>query len=191
MMVAKELLWRGIGKAVLVACAAWLAACGSGDGPDLIFHGGRVLTLGAGDAVAEAVAVRDGRISAVGKASEILGLRTSRTEVRDLKGRTLAPGFIAAREHPTLSSVFGGVVDVSGFTRRSNAEVWDALRQGVAATPKGEWVFAKGIAPILVPDLQMPARASLDGWVLIARSLSCRRPCTRSGPTRKPLPRLA
>jgi hypothetical protein len=65
------------------------------------------------------------------------------------------------REAPTLG-VFGGVVDVSGFTHQSNAEVWDSLREEIARTPKGEWIFAMGIDPILVPDLEMPTRKSLD-----------------------------
>jgi predicted amidohydrolase YtcJ len=153
---------RRIGWLSSVVAALWLGACGPGDGPDLIFHGGPILTVDAEDRVAEAVAIREGVITAVGGAQDVLALASARTEVHDLQGRTLMPGFIAAHEHPTLSAVFGGVVDVSGFTHQSNAEVWDSLREEIARTPKGEWIFAMGIDPILVPDLELPTRKSLD-----------------------------
>lgn len=139
------------------------AACDSGPtGPDLIVHGGPILTVDAADRVVEAIACRDGILTAVGDAAPILATRTAATEVLDLAGRALVPGFVAAHEHPTLTAVFGGVVDVSGFTHASDEEVWRALREAVAATPKGRWVHAMGLDPVLVPDLVLPTRRSLD-----------------------------
>lgn len=150
------------GLIICLGAAVCLAGCSDDGGPDLIFHGGPILTVDAGDRIAEAVAVRDGVITAVGSASEVLAARTTRTEVRDLDGRALLPGFVAAHEHPTLAALLSGVVDLSGFSHQTNTEVWDALREAVAATPPGEWIFATGIDPILVPDLQMPTRRTLD-----------------------------
>lgn len=139
-----------------------LAACGRDGGPDHVLHGGTIRTLNERDDVAEAIALRDGTIVAIGTSSEILPLATGRTEVRDLDGRTVLPGFVGAHEHPTLSAVFGGVVDVSGFERATSEEVWEALRAGVAGAAPGDWVYAMGIDPILVPDLEMPSRERLD-----------------------------
>lgn len=144
-----------------VAALLLLAGCGSG-GPDVVFRGGPIRTVNARGDVAEAIAIRDGAIVAVGSEREVLALATRRTEVRDLGGRALLPGFVGVHEHPTLAAVFGGVADVGGFTHRSSAEVWAALRAAVAAAPAGDWVYAMGIDPILVPDLEMPTRASLD-----------------------------
>jgi hypothetical protein len=148
--------------AVVLALAGLLGACSSDSGPDLIFHGGVVLTVDARDEVAEALAVRDGVIVAVGRDADVLPLRTGRTEVVDLRGGTLMPGFIGAHEHPTLSAVFNGAVDLSGFTHRTNREVWQALREAVRTTPKGEWIYAGGLDAILTPDLQIPGRKELD-----------------------------
>lgn len=142
--------------------ALLLAACGPADGPDRIFHGGPILTVDADDRVVEAVAIKDGVITAVGAARDVLQLATSHTEVRDLAGNALLPGFVAAHEHPTLSAVFGGVVDVSGFTHETNEQVWAALREAVANTGKGEWIYAMGIDPILIPGLEIPSRKTLD-----------------------------
>jgi predicted amidohydrolase YtcJ len=142
--------------------SATLGACSSDPAPELIFRGGPVLTVNNADAVAEALAVRDGVIVAVGTEAQVMALRGSKTEVVELGGKTLMPGFVGAHEHPTLSAVFNGAVDLSGFTHKTNAQVWQALRTAVAATPKGQWLYAGGLDPILTPDLRMPSRQELD-----------------------------
>ncbi len=145
----------------LITASALLNGC-SAEGPDLILHNGSILTVNAEDEVVEALAVRDGVIQAVGSEAAIMALQTARTEVIDLNGSSVLPGFIAAHEHPTLSAVFNGAVDLSGFTHPRNAEVWEALKQAVAKADKGEWVYGGGIDPILTPDLQVPMRQMLD-----------------------------
>ena len=146
---------------LFVLCAL-LTGCSADDGPDLILHGGNVLTVNPQDQVVEALAVRNGVIQAVGSDTTILALQTARTEVIDLQGSSVLPGFIAAHEHPTLSAVFNGAADLSGFTHTRNADVWAALKQAVANAEKGDWVYAGGIDPILTPDLDVPMRQTLD-----------------------------
>ena len=65
---------------------------------DLIITGGPIFT-GTGEDP-EAIAIRSGKISAVGTSREVRAERNSRTEFFDLKGRTLSPGFIDAHVHP-------------------------------------------------------------------------------------------
>ena len=67
---------------------------------DLLFVGGPVLTMGPARARATALAVRDGRILAVGH--DLGHLRDSRTDVVDLRGRLLLPGFQDAHIHAVL-----------------------------------------------------------------------------------------
>ncbi|MGI9134431.1 MAG: amidohydrolase family protein, partial [Rhodoferax sp.] len=150
------------GFLLCLAAAAALSGCSGGGGPDLIFHGGPILTVNAQDAVVQALAVRDGVIVAVGTDAEVMAQKTARTEVVDLQGRTLLPGFVGAHEHPTLTAIFNSATDLSGFTHPTNAQVWDALRAAVKTAAKGDWVYAGGIDPILTPDLQMPTRQTLD-----------------------------
>ena len=138
-----------------------LAAC-SGAAPDIIFRGGPILTVNAQDAVAQALAMRDGVITAVGTEAEVMATKSASTQVVDLQGKTLMPGFVGAHEHPTLSAVFNGAIDLSGFRYKTNAEVWAALRQGVAGVPKGQWIYAGGLDAILTPDLKIPSRTELD-----------------------------
>src|SRR5687768_11053321 len=62
--------------------------------PELVLINGQVLTVDAQFAVAEAVAVRDGRILAVGSSAEIRRLIGPQTRTIDLAGRSVVPGFI-------------------------------------------------------------------------------------------------
>ncbi len=66
---------------------------------DSVYYNGTILTMDDARPRAEAVAVKDGRILAVGNRNEILGLKGGRTETIDLEGRTLLPGFVDAHGH--------------------------------------------------------------------------------------------
>jgi len=156
------MLRKILGLHGLALLSALLGACSADNGADLIIHGGPVLTVNATNQVVEALAVRDGLVLATGSLAEIMPLKSAATTVIDLHGKTLLPGFIAAHEHPALSAVFKGAIDLSGFTYKSNREVWATLRKVVSATPKGEWIYAGGLDPILTSDLQVPMRQALD-----------------------------
>lgn len=67
---------------------------------DVIFHGGTILTMdGDSPSYAEAVAVKNGMIQFVGPTSSALKFRGGTTQVRDLGGKILLPGFIDAHSH--------------------------------------------------------------------------------------------
>jgi len=145
----------------LLLATAFLGACRS-ESPDVIFHGGVVLTVNSHDEVVQALAMRDGLITSVGSDAQVMETKGPNTELVDLRGRTVMPGFVGAHEHPSITAVFSGAANLSGFTHRTNAEVWQALRDAVAKAPKGEWIYAGGLDPILTPDLKIPNRRELD-----------------------------
>lgn len=79
--------------------------------PDLILTNANVITVTGEHDRAEAIAIRQGEIIAVGSAKEILASKTSDTEVRDLDGKTVTPGFIDSHGHfaqyiPLINSPF-------------------------------------------------------------------------------------
>jgi len=82
-----------------------LTGCGGETGPqtaaDRIFLGGPVVTVDSANPTAEAVAVADGRIVAVGSEEEVMALQGSDTEITNLQGRTLVPGFVDPHAHLT------------------------------------------------------------------------------------------
>lgn len=76
------------------------SACGAGEDPaDLILKNGHVHTADGSQSEAEAVAVRDGKIVFVGSSSEINAFLGMGTEVIDLQGKTVLPGFIDGHNH--------------------------------------------------------------------------------------------
>lgn len=73
------------------------------DSADRIWHGGPVITMNDAAMRAEAVAEKDGRILAVGSKEEVMAYQGDSTQVIDLEGRTMIPGFVDSHGH-----VFGG-----------------------------------------------------------------------------------
>ncbi|MBN9201859.1 MAG: amidohydrolase [Microbacterium sp. SCN 70-18] len=108
---------------------------------DLVFHGGPVFTADTVRSRAHAVAVSGGRIVAVG-GDEVRDLIGPRTEVVDLGGRLLVPGFQDAHVHP----VWGGLdmlrCDLAEYG--DAPQYLDAIDRYVAAHPDDEWILGGG-----------------------------------------------
>lgn len=128
--------------------------------PDLILVGGIVEPVVG--ATAEAVAVTDGRITAVGTTQDVAGSRRAHTEVVDLRGATVLPGLIEPHTHPDLCAQMGAWVDVSGFTHDHVAGVERALDQAIASAAPGEWIHAFGLDFMLTEGLGVWDRDRLD-----------------------------
>jgi predicted amidohydrolase YtcJ len=127
---------------------------------DLILTNGVVYTVDAGRSRHEALAVRDGRIAAVGSAAEVAALRGPRTTVVDLAGRLLLPGFIDAHMHPKYAT--GELFEVFLGGCRSMAECLAEVGRFAAAHPAYAAVRGWGWTPTTVPEREMTA-AALDG----------------------------
>jgi len=129
---------------------------------DLIFFGGNILTMDDNQPVVEAIAVKDGRITAIGTKENIIKLRTWKTKIVNLQGKTLMPGLIEAHCHPIATAVLSQVVNISGFTYNSRAEIMATIGAAVKKASPGKWVLAFGWDPVLVKDLRNPTLAELD-----------------------------
>lgn len=104
---------------------------------DTIITGARVYTMDPVQPRAEAVALRAGRILAVGSTDYVARFAGKGTVRIDARGQTLLPGFIDAHSHPLLQSVATGV-DVG---LPSIKDVQAALAAKAAETPPGHWVI--------------------------------------------------
>jgi predicted amidohydrolase YtcJ len=129
---------------------------------DLICTNGVVYTLDAGRSRHEALAVRDGHIVAVGSAAEVAETRGPRTEVVDLGGRLVLPGFIDAHMHPKYST--GELFEVYLGGCRSLEECLAEVGRLAAAHPEYPAVRGWGWTPTAVPESRMTATA-LDAVV--------------------------
>ncbi len=100
-----------------------------GGGSDL--HHGRVVTVNQQFAIAEAVAVKDGRIAAVGTNAEILRLKKPGTTRVDLAGKMVLPGLIDSHVHSTGASMYEFDHPIPDM--ESIADVLAYVRAGAAA----------------------------------------------------------
>lgn len=129
----------------LIACAAalWFTAgcAASAQIADTILIGGKVVRYGAPPA--EALAIRSGRIAAVGHSDLIRGLAGSGTRVIDLEGRTVIPGLIDSHIH-AIRAGLTWQTEVHWIGVRSLAEALERLRAKAAEAPKGSWLVVAG-----------------------------------------------
>ena len=129
---------------------------------DKIFVGGDIITVDDKNPEARAIAVHNGKIQAIGSETEVLKYEGYLTEVIDLKGSTLMPGFIDIHTHPILSAKTAETIDVSGFNHKNQAEVMESLKKGIEEKGSGEWVIAYGWDPAILRNLGAPTLKELD-----------------------------
>src|SRR5277367_6391637 len=111
--------------------------------PALILFHGRILTVDSKDSIAEALAIRDGKILAVGTDRDILRLASRATRRIDLRGRTATPGLIDSHAHIADAGV-EELYHVHLSDASSVAEVLRRVQAGIAALKPGEWLQGDG-----------------------------------------------
>lgn len=129
---------------------------------DLVMTG-TVLTVDDARPTAEAIAVADGRVIAVGDRSEVAGLVGANTRVIDLGAGCVMPGFVEAHGHPLLEAVVlsDRFVDIRPVTMRDADDVVAAIRGEVARRgPAGAYLV--GWDPLLQSGLGEPTLTWLD-----------------------------
>ena len=136
--------------ASLAALAPLLASPGIGAASaqparpaDLILAHGTILTVDPHDTVAQAVAIRGGKVLTVGSDDAVLALRGPNTTVIDLHGRTATPGLIDTHVHVAD----GGVAEVMAIDlgdATSVGEIVQRVRAKAAQLKPGEWIQGHG-----------------------------------------------
>jgi predicted amidohydrolase YtcJ len=127
---------------------------------DLILHHARVVTVDERMSIAEALAVREGRIIAVGKNTDVLRWQGPKTTMIDAQGRMVLPGLYDSHTHPLQAAWSEAEGPLPQF--RSVAEVLEAIRAQAQRTPKGEWIVIRYGFPTRLKEARFPTRAELD-----------------------------
>ena len=151
------LVWLGI-----------LSAC-SGDldllRPDTILFNGKIVTVDEEFSIAQAVAIKNGRFLAVGNDAQIRNLAGGQTEMVDLEGQTVLPGFNDPHLH--FAHSLGFVAD--NLTQkfrgsRSTGEILEAVQEKIDRTPAGEmvWFFLGPGSADALEEGRFPSRHDLD-----------------------------
>jgi predicted amidohydrolase YtcJ len=111
--------------------------------PQVVLFHGHILTVDAKDSAVQAIAVRDGKIIAVGTDRDMLKLAVPATRRIDLHGRTATPGLIDSHAHIAEAGV-DEMYHVPLGDVSSVAEAVARVRAAVATLKPGEWVQGAG-----------------------------------------------
>ena len=130
-------------KASAFLCISIASVTAATNPPDTIFFNGKILTVDPQFSVAEAIAISDGRIVAVGNNAEILGLSEDQTNRCDLEGHTVIPGLIDNHMHYMRgASRWRFEARIDGVTSRKKA--LNIISQRAKEIKPGQWVFVLG-----------------------------------------------
>jgi len=137
----------------------FLQACHSRQRADLIVHDGLVYTVDSAFSTAEAFAVKDGKILAVGKDKDILDAYSA-GQIVDAGGRPVYPGFIDAHAHFVGYGQSLFAVDLFGSA--SFEEVVRRVQQFAAYHPGLDWITGRGWDQNKFPGKAFPDNARLN-----------------------------
>ena len=136
---------------------------------DVIYHGGKIITINDTLPIAEAVAVQDGKILAVGTNDQVLAFKGEETALIDLGGSTMLPGFVDAHGHVMagglqalsanlLAPPDGDVTDISSL--QNTLREWKEANSGIVE--KIKLVVGFGYDNAQLTELRHPVRQELD-----------------------------
>ncbi len=136
---------------------------------DTIYQGGTILTIDDANPRAEAVAVKGGRILAVGRAAAVMAHKGPSTKLVDLAGRTMVPGFVDPHGHIVLGGLQalsanllappdGGVTDIASLQQKLR----DWADSNAQAVKKVNLIVGFGYDNAQLKELRHPTRDDLD-----------------------------
>ncbi len=138
-----------------ILCSALAASAA-----DLILYNGKVVTVDADFSIHQAMAVRDGRIVAVGDNDDVLRRKDADTETIDLEGKMVLPGFIDSHVHPTGAAMTEFDHEIPQM--ESIADVLDYFRTRADVLDDGQWIVLQQVFITRLREQRYPTRAELD-----------------------------
>ncbi|MBL9161628.1 MAG: amidohydrolase [Planctomycetaceae bacterium] len=134
---------------------------------DVIYHGGDVVTIDDRNPTAEAVAIKDGKIIAVGKKADVLKLKGENTKIIDLDGKTLLPGFVDGHGHCMYVGVQAASANLLAppdHTVKDIAELQAELKKWAAGATakKFQLILGFGYDDAQLKEQRHPTRHELD-----------------------------
>ena len=157
---------------VLVGCILLLALCMTAvplstalaqtrDEDVVIVANGNILTMNAGQPSASAMAIKDGKIIAVGDLEAVKEATGPSYEYADLEGKTVVPGFIESHDHVIQYGAVLDFLDITPFVCPTLKEALHKLKQQGKPDEDG-WIYAWAIDPTLYEERRGPTIQELD-----------------------------
>jgi len=123
-----------------------LAGCRNGTdlshAADLILYNGQIYTVNEGMPEAEAIAIKEGKILAVGDSAAVFEYRREDSDLIDLEGQFTMPGFIEGHGH--FSGLGGSLMNLNFLRSKSWDEIVALVAEKVKTAEPGEWITGRG-----------------------------------------------
>jgi predicted amidohydrolase YtcJ len=132
----------------------------AGQPPDVIFTGGRIVTVNQQFAIVSAMAIRDDRVIRVGSDAEIQELAGPATRTIDLLGKMVLPGLIDSHVHATGAAVYE--FDHPIPEMETIADVLEYVRRRADSLEDGQWILLNQVFVTRLRDQRFPTRWELD-----------------------------
>lgn len=156
-------------RALLFVTVIGFASTAWAQTADTIYHNGSILTIDDAHPKAEAVAVKDGKILAVGTNAEVLKFKGDATRIIDVTGKTVLPGFVDAHGHVFMGGIQalsanllappdGEVTDIASLVQTLK----DWARANQNAVDKIQLIVGFGYDNAMLAELRHPTREDLD-----------------------------
>lgn len=131
---------------------------------DLLLRNGHIVTMDGARSAVSAMAVRDGKILALGHDDALAGCASSRTQLLDLHRHTVLPGLIDVHTHVMewAKSILSGEIDAGYPTVHSIAEITQAVAHRAATLPRGQWIVGAGWDHSKLAEQRYITRQDLD-----------------------------
>src|SRR5688572_7389038 len=141
-------IWKSAGMIALAIAGASMLylqqrASAQGPAPDIVLTNGKIITFDDKFSIAQAVAIRGDRFTAVGTNQEITRLAGPNTRRIDLRGRSVTPGFIDNHAHFMEEGAYWQLeLRLDGVESRKQA--LEMIRARAQSRKPGEWVYTLG-----------------------------------------------
>lgn len=118
------------------------SSCVRKESADIIFQGGTIYTVNDKQTTVEAVAVKGNTILALGSLAEIEKYKGENTQVIDLQGKIMTPGFIEGHAH--IMGVGYNELNLDLMNVKSYDEMVEKVREAAAKAQPGQWILGRG-----------------------------------------------
>jgi predicted amidohydrolase YtcJ len=154
---------QGVAALAGTVAAAGVAGRSLAAGPDAdtIFHGRDIYTMNAASPRAQALAVKGGKIVAVGTLEAVMRHRGTGTQVIDIGKQTLLPGFVEPHMH-SIYAFFDSALNLGPFENASMTDVKAKIQAAIAASKPGDWIVGQLFDPLIIPGTFDTSLSALD-----------------------------
>lgn len=149
-----------LASSLLIGAAQFACSADKASPADTILTGGKIVTLNPKQPTAEAIAIRDGRILALGTVREMRALGDASTKVISLGGKMVLPGLIETHCHAIGVGRNSLVEPYAELSTIPEIQKW--LKEKAKTTPKGRWITVPRTPITRLIERRHPTAAELD-----------------------------